>query len=658
MSSVDVLTSAIDVESIVQNLMYIEQAPIRRMESETTTLESKVSAFQSLNSKLSTLEEKVKTILYGSGTVPLQAPYSFSERLAGSIFSTCKVSSSDEAAISAVTTDVSATGSYTISVSNLAMAQSSASVNFDDITSVETGTGTITITAGSGDPVNITIDDSNNTLSGVRNAINAADAGVTATIINDGSASPYRLLITADDAGTANAFAIADNLSGGQALGIVEMQAAEDAQFVVNGVAITKSTNTVSDVIDGVTLTLKQETASDVRIDLETDTDAIVDSLKELVTAYNSVSSFINTQFKYNATTESAGVLSGDSTLRSIQSNLQNQILQSIQNQYSNFGVTSQIGLSFNRDGGLELDETKFRDALADNFTDVAALLLGNGTPSGGATVTDSRVSYTGKTAATQAGTYDIEITSLAEQASATGIQTITTLANDETLTITSGASSAIVNLLAGDDLAAVLSKINAALTSEGMDVNAEDDGSGRIKISTDHYGSSYDISVVSDRDTSAGTTGFGTTPVSGSGADIEGTIGGHSATGSGLTLTGAAGQPEEGLSLTIYQTTTGSYGSVTLASESEGDEGSSILLNLYSVLDGITDPLSGPIHNATDGLNRNIRMIEDRIEAYQVLLDTREALLYAQYQKADEALRLMNVTMSSLSSQIGSLSS
>ncbi|MBN2319504.1 MAG: flagellar filament capping protein FliD [Acidobacteria bacterium] len=658
MSSVNVLSSAIDVESIVQNLMYIEEAPIRRMESETTTLESKVSAFQSLNSKLSSLEDKVKTILYGSGTVPLQAPYSFSDRLATSIFSVCKVSSSNEDAISAVTTDVSADGSYTISVSNLARAKSSASVNFEDMTSVETGTGTLTITTGAGDPVNITIDSNNNTLSGVRNAINAANAGVTATIIDDGSASPYRLLITADDTGTENAFTITDNLSGGQALGIVEMQAAEDAQFVVNGVAITKNTNTVSDVVDGVTLTLKQETASDVRIDLETDTDSIVDSIKELITAYNNVSSFINAQFRYNATTESSGVLSGDATLRSIQSNLQKQVLQSVQNQYSSFGVTSQIGLNFNRDGGLELDETKFREALADNFTDVAALLLGNGTPSGGATVTDNRVSYTGKTGATQAGTYAVEITSLAEQAVATGIQTITTLANDETLTITSGASNAVVNLLAGDDLTTVLSKINAALTTEGLDATAVDDGSGQIRISTDNYGSSYDISVVSNRDSSAGTTGFGTTPVTGNGADIEGTIGGNSAVGSGRTLTGAAGQPEEGLSLSISQTTTGSYGSVTLASDSEGVEGSSILLNLYSVLDGITDPLSGPIHHATDGLNQNIRLIEDRIEAYRVLLDTREALLYSQYQKADEALRLMNVTTTSLSSQIGSLTS
>jgi len=657
MSSIDILSSALDVESIVQNLMYIERAPIRRMESETMTLESKISAFQSLNSKLSTLEDKVKTILYGSGAAPLQAPYSFSDRLSGSIFSLCKVSSSNEGAITAVTTDACTAGSYAMSVDSLARSQSSASANFDDAASVETGIGTLTITTGSGTPVNITIDATNNTLAGVRNAINAAKAGVTATIVDDGSASPYRLLVTADDSGTANAFTVTDNLSGGQALGIAQVQAAEDARFVVNGVSITKASNTVSDVIDGVTLTLKQETAGDVRIDLETDTESIVESVQELVTAYNNVNAFINEQFRYNTTKESAGVLSGDATLRRIQSNLQNQFLQSIQNQYTSLSVTGQIGLNFNRDGGLELDETKFREALADNFTGVAALLLGNGTPSGSATATDNRVAYTGKTAATQPGTYAIQITSLAKQAVVIGTQPITALTNDESLTVTSGAYTAVVNLLAGDDLAAVLSKINAATTMAGMDATAADDGWGRVRLSTDNYGSVFNISVVSDRDASADTTGFGTAPVTGNGADIQGSIGGNSAVGYGLTLTGSAGQPEEGLHLTISQTNTGSYGSITLAPDSEGVEGAGILLNLHSVLAGITDPLSGPIHHATDGFNQNIRLLNDRIEAYQSLLDRREALLYAQYQKADEALRLMNATMASLNSQIESLS-
>ena len=84
--------------------------------------------------------------------------------------------------------------------------------------------------------------------------------------------------------------------------------------------------------------------------------------------------------------------------------------------------------------------------------------------------------------------------------------------------------------------------------------------------------------------------------------------------------------------------------------------EGSSILLNLRSMLEGITDPLSGPIHYAKDGLNNNIKDIKDRIETYQNLLSVREEILYRQYQKADEALRLLSVTQSSISSQLASL--
>jgi flagellar hook-associated protein 2 len=655
MSSINLLSSAIDVDSIVSNLMYLEAAPIRRMQSETTTLQNKLTAFQSLNTKLSTLSQKVDTFLYGSDTAPLVTPYSFSDRLANSIFSVCTVSSSDEDAISASTTDTSATGSYDIAVSNLARAQSSASGNFANMTTVNTGTGTITITTGSNDPVAINIDATNNTLSGIRHAINAANAGVTATIVNDGSGTPYRLLITANESGTDNAFTVTDNLSGGQALDIAEMQAAEDAQFVVNGVAVSQSSNIVTDVIDGVTLNLKQETAGEVRISLERDTDAIVNGLQELVSAYNAVNSYITSQFAYNASTESAGILSGDATLRNIQSNLQKQLVQAVDNRYTSYRVAGQVGLNFNRDGSLSLDEGKFRDALANNFTDVAALLLGDGTPSGGVTVTDNRVTYTGKTAATASGTYAVEITALAAQAAVNGTQAVTTLANDETLIITSGTANATVNLLLGDSLDTVLSKINAALTSQGMDVAAEDDGTGQIRIRTDDYGSACDISVVSDGDGSAGTTGFGTTPVTGTGSDIEGTIGGNAAVGNGLILTGAAGQPEEGLSLRIAQGATGSYGSVTIASDTEGVEGSSILLNLQSMLEGITDPLSGPVHYATDGINKNIRALKDRIDSYQSLLDIREELLYKQYQKADEALRLLSVTQAQLSSQTSS---
>ena len=659
-SSINLISSVLDVTSIVDNLIYVESFPVRTMQSQVTTLQSRVSAFQSLNTKLSTLSDKINSLLFGTTEAPISKPYAFLDRLSDSVFAKSAVSSSDDKIISATASKATAGGAYSITVTSLAQARSMASAGFADTTSTRTGTGTLTITTGSEDPVTVTINSSNNTLSGVRDAINSADAGVAATIINDGSATPNRLLITANDTGTANSFSIADNLSGGQALSLTQMQAATDAQFVVNGVSITKSSNTVTDVIDGVTFTLKAQTAaSPVTLKVERDLDAIVKAFNEFISSYNEVNTYIRNQFAYNSTTKMAGVLSGDSNLLRIQSTLQRQIVQSVSNPFTNYSVASQVGLKFNRDGSLSLDESQLRSALTSNFTGVAALFLGDGTPSGGGiTVSDGRVTYNGKTSATQDGTYAIQVNTLAEQASVVGTQTVTTLSHAEILTITSGAGSAVVNLAQNDTLDTVLLEINSALSSQNMAVTASNDGTNKIKVSTNNYGSSQTVTVVSDRNGSTGTTGFGTTPVSDSGVDIAGTMGGHAATGNGLTLTGATGQPEEGLSLTIAQTTTGSYGTVTIAPETQGDEGTSILMSLQSLLDGITDPLSGPIHNSTDALNQSIRVLNDRISEYQDRLDVRREILTLQFEKADEALRLLSVMQANLGSQIAKLSS
>jgi flagellar hook-associated protein 2 len=655
-SSVDLINSVLDVGTIVDNLIYVESAPVRSMQSQVSTLQSKVSAFQSLNTKLSSLSDKINTLLFGETEAPLLKPYSYLDRLSQSIFAQCSVTSSDSETISATASNANSSGSYSITVSSLAQAQSMASTNFADTTSALIGTGTLSINAGGNDPVTVTINSSNNTLKGVRDAINNANAGITATIINDGSATPYRLLITAKETGTANSFAITDSLSGGQALNLTQAQAASDAQFAVNGVNITKSSNTVSDVISGVTFTLKNLTASPITLNVDKDVDAMLKAFNEFISSFNEVNSYINGQFTYNSTAKQAGILAGDSTLRRIQSTLQNDIIQSVSNKFTSYNVASQVGLTFNRDGSLSLNESKFRSALSSNFTAVAALFLGDGTPSGGITVNDSRVTYSTKTSATQVGSYSIQVDALAQQALAVGSQQVITLLSDETLTITSGAGSAFVTLLEGDSLSTALSKINSALAAQGMEIAATDDGTGRIRLASNDYGSAQTFSVVSDGDGSAGTTGFDTSPVVATGVDITGTIGGHAALGNGLTLTGAAGQPEEGLSLSISQTTTGSYGSIILASATEGTEGASILMNLQSLLDGITDPLSGPIHNSTDSLNQSIRSLNDQIAAYQDRLEVRRTMLTAEFQKADEALRLLSVAQSSLSNQLDSM--
>lgn len=477
-SAINLTNSVLDVGAIVDNLIYVEAAPMRQMQSQVTTLESKASAYQNLNTMLSALSDKINHLLFGKPEAPFNPPGTFAGLLSESIFARASVTSSNEEAVSATGSNATTGGSYSISVTSLAQAQSMASSGFADA-STGTGTGTFTITKAGADPVVITIDETNATLSGMRAAINNANAGVTATIVNTGAPdTPYRLLIRADETGTAGAFTISENLAGGQAPGFVQTEAAADAQFVVNGLSVTKSSNTVSDVIEGVTFTLKSVTTSPVTLSIEKDADAIVEAFKEFVSAYNNVASFINQQFTYDAKKETSGVLAGDSTLRRIQSTLQRQITQSVANPFSTLGVAGQVGLEFNRDGTLTLNETELRDALAADFKGVAALFLGGATE------------------------------------------------------------------------------------------------------------------------------GSGTVP--------------------------------------------------------DGQEagGNSILMGLFSALDGITDPLSGPIHHATDGLNRSIRSINERIDSYQERLDKRREMLTQQMNEADEALRLMSVMQAQLSSQISSLSS
>lgn len=659
MSSINVINSGLDVQTLVDQLIKLERAPIERFERQTTNLQSKVKALQSFNTKLSTLLNKLDNALYKGETALLNVPAGFARRFAKSIFAVRNASSSDESAVLAVAAKGASVGSYAVTVSSLAKARTEASANFADTDTTRAGTGTIVIQVGTKDAVTINIDETNNTLEGVRAAINNATAGVSATILNDGSSSPYRLLLTAKGTGTANTFTVTENLTGGQALNLTETQAAVDAQFTVNGISLTKSSNTVSDVISGITFTLRATTAAPVEVTVEADTDAAIAGLKELIDAYNEVASFANSQARYNAETKQAGILAGDATLRNTILKIQDALTRQITSSFTGLRYVGEVGLRFNTDGSMSLDETKLRSALESDLTGVAALFLGDGAAGTAENISlsDPRVTYNSKTAATQAGTYAVEITGLAQPASAVGGQTISSLAQDETLTITYGAVQTTVDLLSGDSLTTVLDKINAALAGNGVAAAASDDGTGRIMVTTTGYGSSEAITVVSNVDNIAGSTGFGTTPTTATGTDIAGSINGNAAIGSGFTLTGASGNPEEGLGLTIAQSATGGYGTVTFTPATAGEESDGILVGLRTMLKSVTDPLSGPIHRTTDAFNNTIKNLDQQISKYEDRLEVRRQQLLQEYTRADQALKMMSVLQSSLSNQLGTLS-
>ena len=594
MGSFNIISNQIDVAGVVSQLMQLERQPVYLLEDRIASMQRKISAYQVVNTNLSSLAGSINKILYGSTSAPFITPATFNDRLASSIFTSRTATSSNESVLTAAASGTKTNGSYSIVVTQLAQAKTMVSAGFglnDDlgpfngsitmngnnvtinlqaqgteytsetiygavgiagkftINANNGGTPTpleINVTAGMtltdiADEINlqasiagistatleatvnsnklvissaattansfsIIYDESsdpgfadalgitqtqaaanNPTIRDLQEAINKADAGVFASIMYDGT--DYRLMLTAKETGAINGnFSLGGDFMGPGNLDFDEApgQDARDAELTVNGIAITSSSNTVKNVVEGVTLYLNNVSKitgytndptpkpiyETTRLDVQVNNDEIVSAINEMISAYNAVTGYINYQFTYNTSTESSGVLAGDWTLRNVQSKLQSIISTGAMPVGSDYRSISQLGISYNKDGSLSLDESKLRAALDDNFDAVTQFFLG----------------------------YEVS------------------------------------------------------------------DGSG------------------------------GTTKAGG------------------------------------------------------------VFTNLGEALKGLTDPLKSPIQNAMQGINSNISELQKTIASYELRLQAREDMLYAQFSAADEALRTMQVTMASLSSSLASL--
>lgn len=415
------LGSGLDVNGIVTSLMAIEQKPLTAVTKQKTEYQSEISAYGTLKSGLSTFQTAVSGLSsaakFNAQTVTSGSPTVFT-----------------------ATSDGSATlGSYAVNVSQLAKSQKLAISGFTNTTDV-VGTGTLTISFGSYATVgntftpnaaktdlNLTIDSSNNTLAGVRDAINAANSSVSATIINDGTSN--HLVITSKDTGEVNSLKIvvADSGDGnntdtlglsrlaydptaaaGSGKNLTQMQAAQNALLDIDGIAVVKASNTVTDAISGVTLNLLTTSGgTSANLGIASNKDKVKESITAFVDAYNKLDTTLRSLTKYDETGKASGALLGDATARSVINQLKSVMTKSIT---TGNGLTtlSQVGVSFQRDGKLALDATKLDAAVATNFSDIASLFATT------AKSTDSQVTYLGSTSKTQAGTYAINVTGFA----------------------------------------------------------------------------------------------------------------------------------------------------------------------------------------------------------------------------------------------------
>ena len=577
-------------------------------------------------------------------------------------------STNDDIGVSVDSTKASR-GTYSVEVTSLASAQALASRDvFADRDATSVGQGTLELSVG--DKItNITIDSSNDTLQGLANAINEADAGVSAGIIDTGSG--YQLVLSADETGTANAVSIsvtgdttgtntdntglsrfAFNAGMDADSGLKETIAASDAVMNINGVTVTRSTNTFENVIDGLTFDIKETGTSTIKV--TQDFGAVADRVQGFVDKFNGLQSTIDSLAGFNAEAGVGSLLTGDSTVRTIQSQLRN-ILTRVVPGMENASVRSlaDVGITTNFEtGGLEFDRAKFEEVLKANPDEVTALFAEQGR------TTDSQVEFVRSGLNTEPGEYDINITQAATQGqlvagSALGATFDITDANDDLALTVNGDITVNLKLTQGngisqqallDDIQAQLNA-NNALNAAGTRLQVGLDGGGKLTFTSADYGSDSKVALASAEDAAL----FGLdTNTSTDGLDVAGTIDGRAAEGDGQVLfLGTGNGDASGLQVRILGDQTGNRGSITFV-EGVGERTVDLVSNIVGA--------DGAIESRTDSLSRELEQIqesqvrlEERIAAY------RERLV-SQFTAADSLISQLNSTRDYVTQQLAAL--
>lgn len=363
--------SGIFSADLVDQLVNAERRPAEvRLNQQQQTTESKISAYGALRSAIEALRSPMETLSSSEGLKAFSAN-----------------SSNESVAGVSIDPNFANRGNYSLNITQLAQAQSLASGEFSDRDSAPLGTGTLTFNVG-GVSTDITIDESNNTLEGVASAINDANAGVSAGIVDTGSG--YRLVLSSNESGISNAIQVSVSGDGdgsdtdtgglsrfafdGTTSNLTETVQAKDAQLEVNGIAITRSSNIVEGVVDGVTFDLKSTGISSVSV--ARDSDAVAGRVQEFVDKFNALQDVIKKYSGFDSASGRGGVLSGDSTIRSIQSDLRG-LLTTIPEglEGSPVRMLGDIGIATDPSTGkLEFDQAKFKQQLDDNPGAVSAL--------------------------------------------------------------------------------------------------------------------------------------------------------------------------------------------------------------------------------------------------------------------------------------------
>ncbi len=355
--------SGLDVKSIVSQLVAIEKQPLKELQTTASKFQNQLSLYGTVKFQISALGDAAALLAGSSG------------------WNTQKSTSSNAAAVGVTVGTTAASAALTVNVQQLAQAQSTASIGIATGTAAG-ATGTLSIqlgswagaafTAGASASVAVTIG-ATDTVSAIASKINAAGAGVTATVLNDGIND--RLIVQSSISGTATGFSITATGNAGlsaygftnatattpSAAGMFMGQSGLNAMINVNGVALVSATNNMVNAIPGVSLQLTQTTTAPVNITVTNDLAVVQKNIQSFVDAYNALNSTIADATKYTAATKTGGPLQGDATTLGLQSALRSMLGSTSVG--STFSYLSDVGIERQTDGSLKINTTKLTSA-------------------------------------------------------------------------------------------------------------------------------------------------------------------------------------------------------------------------------------------------------------------------------------------------------
>ena len=650
--------SGLDIRGIVDDLVRAERAPQEnRLDRQEERFETQLSAIGKVDSALNDFRGVVQSTQGG--------------------FDTITANSTDDAVSISAGNDAQP-GSAEIEVQQLARGQSLAvgpegaerdqalgggtlTFRFGDVVPGEEGGVESFTPSDSRGTVSIDIDPAESTLEDVRDAVNAADAGVRASIVNDGQQD--RLVFNSNETGADSGFVVdVDSNEDTAALNDLAFnennapsailnRVAQDAELTVDGLQITRSTNQVDDILEGSTISLEGVTQGPATVTVEEDSSGAVEGIQAFVEGFNALQAQLNELTSFDPETQESGPLNGDSLVRGLTSQIRSELTQPL-DELEGRAVRSMadIGILTNRDGTLDFDQQRLEEGLREDPQAVEALFSQTGFAEG------DGFSLRSASSSAEPGRFDVSITEPATRGDLTTgvLDGLTVEDGDNTFRVlVDGERSSELTLAPGtydsaNELAAELARtINGAEgirdSGSGVEVEALDDGTLRIRSNSfgetstiafeNVAGGLQELLALDDATATDGT-------------DVQGTIGGAEATGEGLQLTAFDG-PAEGLSLDTEPGASGDLGTLVF---SQG-----ALSGVDRVLDRFLGA-GGVISSQTDSLNNRLERVEQDRERLDQRMEQVESRYNRQFGRLDGLVSELQQTGDFLQQQLAGL--